>query len=131
MTTNTPAVSRPSLLSLFARFRELALVGFIVLLIIVISLQNTRFLTFTNFRDILLDISILAMIALAQGMVIITRGIDLSVASMLALTAMMVAFVVKAFPNTPLVFTVLLGSVAVLAGEIRGLWRLTNRRGKS
>ena len=29
------------------------------------------------------------------------------------------------------VFTVLLGFVAVLAGEIRGLWRLTNRRGKT
>jgi len=122
MTTNTPAVSRPSLLALFARFRELALVGFIVLLIIVISLQNPRFLTFTNFKDILLDISILAMIALAQGMVIITRGIDLSVASMLALTAMMVAFVVKAFPDTPLVFTVLLGiALGAVLGSINGL----------
>ena len=122
MTINTPAVSRPSLLSLFARFRELALVGFIVLLIIVISLQNPRFLTFTNFKDILLDISILAMIALAQGMVIITRGIDLSVASMLALTAMMVAFVVKAFPDTPLVFTVLLGiALGAVLGSINGL----------
>jgi rhamnose transport system permease protein len=122
MTTNTPAVSRPSPLSLFARFRELALVGFIVLLIIVISLQNPRFLAFTNFKDILLDISILAMIALAQGMVIITRGIDLSVASMLALTAMMVAFVVKAFPDTPLVLTVLLGiALGAVLGSINGL----------
>jgi rhamnose transport system permease protein len=122
MTTNTPAVSRPSPLSLFARFRELALVGFIVLLIIVISLQNPRFLTFTNFKDILLDISILAMIALAQGMVIITRGIDLSVASMLALIAMMVAFVVKAFPATPLVLTVLLGiALGAVLGSINGL----------
>ena len=122
MTTNTSAVSKPSLLSLFARFRELALVGFIVLLIMVISLQNPRFLTFTNFKDILLDISILAMIALAQGMVIITRGIDLSVASMLALTAMMVAFVVKAFPDTPLVFIVLLGiALGAVLGSINGL----------
>ena len=62
--------------AIFARFRELALIGFILLLVALISLRNPNFLTFTNFKDILLDISILAMIALAQGMIIITRGID-------------------------------------------------------
>ena len=98
MTTSSLEKSRPSLVSLFARFRELALVGFIVLLIIIISLESPNFLTFTNFRDILMDISILAMIALAQGMIIITRGIDLSVAATLALVAMMVSFVLKAYP---------------------------------
>jgi rhamnose transport system permease protein len=108
--------------SIFARFRELALIAFILLLVVLISLRNPNFLTFTNFRDILMDISILAMIALAQGMVIITRGIDLSVASMLALTAMMVAFVVKAFPATPLVFIVLLGiALGAVLGSINGL----------
>ena len=103
MTTTPLEKSKPSPVSLFARFRELALIGFILLLIALISLRNPNFLTFTNFRDILLDISILAMVALAQGMIIITRGIDLSVASMLGLTAMMVGFVVKAYPDTPVI----------------------------
>ena len=99
VTTTSLEKSRPSLLALVARFRELALIGFIVLLMVLISLRNPNFLTITNFRDILLDISILAMVALAQAMIIITRGIDLSVASMLGLTAMMVSFLLRPIPK--------------------------------
>ena len=122
VTTTPLEKSKPSLASLFARFRELALMGFILLLVALISLRNPNFLTFTNFKDILLDISILAMVALAQGMIIITRGIDLSVASMLGLTAMMVSFTVKAYPETPIVFTVLLGmALGGVLGSVNGL----------
>ena len=122
MTTSKSEVSRNDLFSIFARFRELALIGFIVLLIIIISLSSPSFLTFSNFSDILLDISILAMIALAQGMIIITRGIDLSVASMLALTAMMVSFVIRAFPETPIILVVLLGmGLGIVLGSLNGI----------
>lgn len=122
MTTGQPAVSKRSLFSFFARYRELALIGFILLLSVVISLQSPGFLTFTNFQDILLDISILAMIALAQGMIIITRGIDLSVASTLALVAMMVSFVLKAYPETPIILIVLLAiGLGSILGSVNGL----------
>jgi rhamnose transport system permease protein len=121
VTTTSLEKSKPSLVSYFARFRELALIGFIVLLVALISLRNPNFLTFNNFKDILLDISILAMVALAQGMIIITRGIDLSVASMLGLTAMMVSFVIKAYPETPPVMAVLLGmALGAVLGSING-----------
>jgi rhamnose transport system permease protein len=122
VTTSQPTTSRPSLASIITQFRELALLGFIALLIVIISLSSPSFLTFTNFRDILLDISILAMIALAQGMIIITRGIDLSVASILALTAMMVAFVIRAYPQTPVILTVLLGiGLGGVLGSLNGI----------
>ncbi len=122
MTTTPLEKSKPSLVSYFARFRELALIAFILLLVALISLRNPNFLTFTNFKDILLDISILAMVALAQGMIIITRGIDLSVASMLGLTAMMVSFVIKAYPETPPVMAVLLGmALGAALGSLNGL----------
>ena len=49
------------------------------------------------------------IVALAQAMVIITRGIDLSVGSMIGLTAMMVSFTVVAFPGMPPVLALLLG----------------------
>ena len=105
-----------------AQYRELALAGFIGLLIVILSARNPTFLTFTNFKDILLDISILAMIALAQSLAIITRGIDLSVASMLALTAMMVSFVVRAYPDTPLLLLVFLGlGLGSVLGSFNGL----------
>src|SRR3972149_6502198 len=118
MTTDHSTASKRSLFSFFAQYRELALIGFILLLVDVISLQSPGFLTFDNFQDILLNISILAMIALAQGMIIITRGIDLSVASTLALVAMMVSFVLKAYPETPVILIVLLG---IGLGSVNGL----------
>ncbi len=103
---------------LFARFREFGIIGFIILLVLVVSLSTSNFLTLTNLRDILMDISILVMVSLAQAMIIITRGIDLSVGSMIGLTAMMVSFTLRAAPQTPLPVLVLLSMVlgAVLGG---------------
>lgn len=122
MTTSQPEYPRFNLLLILSRFREVALIVFILILMLLISLESPTFLTFGNFRDILMDISILAMIALAQAMIIITRGIDLSVASMLALTAMMVAFVIRAYPHTPILLCVLLGmALGVFLGSINGL----------
>ncbi len=47
------------------------------------------------------------------------------------LAAVLIAWKIPGLHIQSFLFTVLLGSVAALAGEIRGLWRLTNRRGKS
>jgi rhamnose transport system permease protein len=124
MTTHTvrKGSSGQSLLSVFARFRELALLGFILLLVAIIGLRNPNFLSVTNFRDILMDIAILAMIALVQGLVIVPRGIDLSVASMLALVAMMVSFTVRAFPSIPMPLCVVLGvALGTVLGSFNGL----------
>ena len=47
------------------------------------------------------DTSVLFMLALAQMMVILTRGIDLSVAANLALSGMVVALVTQHYPDVP------------------------------
>jgi rhamnose transport system permease protein len=122
VTATTRDLSKPSLLFTLARFREVGISIFIVFLVSLVSLRSPYFLTFENFRDILLNISILAIVALAQAMIIITRGIDLSVSSMVGLVAMMVAFTVKAFPSTPLALLVLLGlSLGGVLGSFNGL----------
>jgi rhamnose transport system permease protein len=114
--------SRPSIWLTLARQRELTLILFILLLVVLVTLRAPSFLTVANLRDILLDISILAIVALAQAMVIITRGIDLSVSSMVGLTAMMVAFLARAYPETPVVVLVLLGAALGMAlGSFNGL----------
>jgi rhamnose transport system permease protein len=69
----------------------MGIVLFIALLIIVVSLwAGPRFFNLENFRDILLDISILSMVAIGQTMVILTAGIDLSVGSGIGLSAMVI-----------------------------------------
>ena len=100
---NPPVVQDSSsslrrLLLTLVRFREAGISIFILILITAVTLRAPSFLTLNNFNDILLNISILSIVALAQTMVIITHGIDLSVSSMIGLVAMMVAFVVKQNP---------------------------------
>ncbi len=67
----------------------------------------------------MLDISILVIVALAQTMVILTHGIDLSVGSTIGLVAMMVAFTVKADPNISMLLVVLLG---MALGAVLGIF---------
>jgi rhamnose transport system permease protein len=122
MTTTNPPTSR-SRISAFlwnlARVREAGISFFIVILILIVTLRNPAFLTLDNFTDILLNISILAIVALGQTIVILTRGIDLSVSSMVGLVAMMVSFVVKENPGMSLVLVILLG---LCLGAILGMF---------
>jgi rhamnose transport system permease protein len=104
------------------RFREVGISLFILLLVIVVTLRAPSFLTANNFEDILLNISILIIVALAQTMVIITHGIDLSVSSIIGLVAMMVGFVVKQNPEMSIVLAVVLGMLlGAVLGSFNGL----------
>ena len=95
---------------------------FILLLSALVTLRNSAFLSADNFRDILLNISILVIVALAQMMVIITRGIDLSVGSTIGLTAMMTSFTVVALPGMPVVLALPLSmALGAMLGALNGL----------
>ena len=120
--TSTTQSVRSNLLFTLIRFREAGISIFILLLVFVVTLRAPSFLTADNFNDILLNISILVIVALAQTMVIITHGIDLSVSSMIGLVAMMVAFTVKQNPEMPVIFAVLLGmALGSVLGTFNGL----------
>lgn len=107
---------------IFSRFRELGIVGFIIGLTVVVSLIAPSFFTLTNLRDILMDIGILVIVGLAQAMIIITRGIDLSVSSMIGLVAMMISFLVRAAPETSPVILLALGiALGGVFGSFNGL----------
>lgn len=106
----------------FLRFREVGIIFFIVLLAALVSLRSPAFLSAENFRDIVLNISILVIVALGQSIVIITRGIDLSVGSMIGLIAMMVSYMVVAFPDMPPLLCIPLGMVLGAAlGSLNGI----------
>jgi rhamnose transport system permease protein len=120
-TQNPPAVrsSFSTLLWNIARFREAGISLFILILILAVTLRNPAFLTAENFDDILLNISILTIVALGQTIVILTRGIDLSVSSTIGLVAMMVSFVVKQNQDFPILLAVLLG---MALGAVLGIF---------
>lgn len=106
----------------FANVRETGIFVFIILLIVVISLRTSNFLNVANFRDILLDISILVIIAIGQTMVIITHGIDLSLGSAIGLSAMTVGVYLKGHPDTSPAAALLMGiGLGALMGSFNGL----------
>jgi len=125
MIAEKPVVASPPerrFWQIFVKFRETGIIIFIVLLSVLVTLRNSAFLSADNFRDILLNISILIIVALAQTMVIITRGIDLSVGSMIGLTAMMVSYTVTGLPGMPVFLAIPLGmALGAVLGSLNGL----------
>lgn len=113
--------SRHGVLQAMVKFREAGIIVFIVALAVAVMLRAPAFLSVSNLRNILLNIAILVIVALAQAMIIITRGVDLSVGSMIGLTAMMVSVVVVAFPALPLPLALVLGmALGAVLGSFNG-----------
>ncbi len=97
--------------------REAMLAAIIVVLLGLIGLRAPVFLSPGNLLGVLTDTSFLFMLALAQMAVILTRGIDLSVAANLALSGMIVTLADRAYPglSLPVLF-----ALAALSGLILG-----------
>jgi rhamnose transport system permease protein len=109
------------------RQRETALAGVVILLIFLIGLRAPIFLTPTSLREVFSDTSILIILALGEMLVVLTRGIDLSVASNLALTGMLTAMLSVAVPSLPgVAHLVLAALMGLVLGAINGLlvWRV-------
>lgn len=105
--------------------REWLLLTIIVIIALGVGLRAPVFLSWRNGMDIANDSAILAILVMGQMLVLLTRGIDLSVASNLALTGMACALVGKAFPGVSIfVLIVLALFVGALLGGLNG-WLIT------
>ncbi len=85
-----------------------AFVGFIGI-VVVFSLLSDRFFTISNFLNVLRQVSIQAIIAFGMTIVIISGGIDLSVGSVFAISAAVLASILK----TGNIFLAILAGIAV------------------
>lgn len=104
------------------KYRELGMIGFIVILTIGIQIANPQFLTLGNLNNLFTNASILAILAIGMMLVLLTRGIDLSIGATLALSGMIAAQTVSAFPTLHPVFAILLGVVVgIVCGFILGV----------
>jgi rhamnose transport system permease protein len=99
------------------KHRELALAVIVAIMVIGIGAYAPAFISLDNILRVLNDTSILAMLALAQMMVILTRGIDLSTASSLALSGMMSASLAQNYPALPVVAFI---ALAIITGLVLG-----------
>jgi rhamnose transport system permease protein len=86
-----PAGSRAAWLAPLARQRELSLVAVMLVLGALVALTAPQFLTVSNLSQVAVLASITAVAAVGEGLVIITRNVDLSVEAMMGLVAYSVA----------------------------------------
>ena len=92
------------------RSREIAVAIVLLLVIAATTIKNSHFLFGDNgWRDLLLTPAILLILAVGQASVIITRNVDLSVGSVLGLTAYLTGRIFIAHPGTPVVLVFLIG----------------------
>ena len=87
MTTTTA----PRLAAALPRLSQIAskgsLSGIVLLFIVAMSFVSPVFLSISNFRNLLIQSTILAVLALGQTFVIMVRGIDLSIGGIMALSS--------------------------------------------
>lgn len=77
----------------------MATIAILATLIVVFSLLSDRFLTIENFQNVSRSVSAIVIVGCAVTLVMIARGLDLSVGSVLAATAVTAAFLSSAGVN--------------------------------
>ena len=92
------------------------------LLVLVTALIQSRFLSISELQFVLVDTTIFALLAVGETMVVLTRNVDLSVGSVLGLSAFLSADMFGKHPGTSIVtvFAVGLG-IGVACGVANGL----------
>lgn len=99
--------------------REFGILVALVLVVAAATIKNPAFLFSSDgWRDLWLTPSILVLVAVGQAIVIITRNVDLSVGSVIGLTAYLTGRLFIDVPGLPIVVVVL---AAVAFGAVLGL----------
>ena len=105
-----------------ARFRELGIVLALVIVVGAATLDNHLFLSAANIQQILAGSAIIALLAIGETIVIITRNVDLSIGSILGISAYATGVLYVHHPNValPVVFLVAL-AIGAVCGVVNGL----------
>ncbi|WP_326702135.1 ABC transporter permease [Streptomyces cyaneofuscatus] len=102
------------------RMRELAILLVFLVMIGVTQLGNSAFLSEQGIKDLLLNATILVLVATGQSLVVITKNVDLSVGSTLGISAFAAGTYLQGGGH-PVVAVVLAVVLAVLLGVGFGL----------
>lgn len=101
--------------------RELGIALALVLLVAVTTASNPRFLSAQGRKDLMLGATILVVLAVGQAIVVITRNVDLSVGSILGLSAFATGKLFLALPDAPIVLALVAGvGLGTLCGIVNG-----------
>ncbi len=117
-----PAAGLRAAIGSFIRLREVPVSVALVILVILTFLVNPRFLSGQSVKDLLLNATIVLILATGQAVVIITRNVDLSVGSILGISGFLTGTLFATFPGIPIPLVFLAGiTMGVLLGAFNGL----------
>lgn len=118
-TTRIPVSGLTKRIGSLGKAREFGILVALALVVIAATAKNPSFLFSSDgWRDLLLTPSILVLVAVGQAIIIITRNVDLSVGSVMGLSAYLTGRLFIDIPSLPIPVVVLL---AVIFGGVLGL----------
>jgi rhamnose transport system permease protein len=126
---STMALSDPGLrerifhrLRTLVRARETAIFIALIIIVVATTVRNPTFVfSHDGFRNLLLTPSILVLVAIGEALVIITRNVDLSVGSILGLSACLTGRLFVDVPGIPIIVVFLAGiALGAFLGLING-----------
>jgi rhamnose transport system permease protein len=104
------------------RVKELSLVGVILLMLVVFSFLVDDYLGGRFFNRVTTSVAITAVLAVAQTIVIITRNIDLSVGSIVGVSAYLTGEFVRDHPSSSALVGIALAlGIGLLLGAVNGV----------
>jgi rhamnose transport system permease protein len=111
-----------ALLDFVGRVREAGIALALALVVLIVAVQEPRFVNLDNLEEILLSVSILAIVAMGQTLVVLTRNVDLSVGSTVGIVAFVCADALKSSPGTSIALIMGLGIlIGAGLGAVNGL----------
>ncbi|HJX47753.1 MAG TPA: ABC transporter permease [Gaiellaceae bacterium] len=116
-----PSASSHTFAELLFRFRELGIVLALVLVVGATTIDNHLFLSATSVQQLLSGASIIALLAIGETAVIVTRNVDLSIGSVLGISAYATGVLYVHHPHAPLVLVFLLAlGIGAACGIVNG-----------
>jgi ribose transport system permease protein len=117
--SRSPSSQGPTLRALLQERREASVAAMLVVIFVLLSLTSPFFLTERNLFNVARQLSVVAIVALGQALVIIAGGIDLSVGSVIGLAAVLAAMTAGATGSPALGIVAALG-IGGLTGLLNG-----------
>ena len=102
--------------------REASLLLVFLVLLATFSLLSSRFLTTGTLTQLLINTAIIVIVAVGEALVLFTRNIDVSVGSMIGVTAVFASSTASDYSSLPLPFIVLAAClVGLILGSVNGV----------
>jgi len=121
-TVAQPRASSHHVAELLFRFRELGIVLALVIVVGATTIDNHLFLSATSVQQLLSGAAIVALLAIGETIVVVTRNVDLSIGSVLGISAYAVGVLYRDHPHVPLLVVFLLAlGIGAACGVVNGL----------